>query len=319
MELHDETVVEAHARHLGQNLCPEQLRVPSTDLRPQDPTEQLLGGGFVEIGCPGSGVTMIARGCAPRLEVLAAGPVGLEVTGPGHRRAGHRNECLQVRSEVLAAGVDHGVGAVGRYHAAAPARVPYGIVMPESSRAASVVAMTSIRKRSNSARGLKFRAGKQVIDLVINAVRAFAPEPLANAERVVQRLLEPQAGGGSPEQMKVLGKEPPDLARISFHRLAVPAPDAQPLQRNTLRVEHPKHVVIGCDEQCRRITEVPVGSEPFRIGVAMRRYDRQVRSRRRKAFARLRERPGPAGTTDLHASQVFPCPQSLRVAGLNAL
>ena len=76
--------------------------------------------------------------------------------------------------------------------------------------------------------------------------------------------------------MKVLRKDPPYLARVDFLGFAITPPDAQPLQRNALRVEHAEHIVVGCDEQRGRVTEILVGRKPLRIGMAVRRYDGQI-------------------------------------------
>jgi len=74
----------------------------------------------------------------------------------------------------------------------------------------------------------------------------------------------------------VLGKAPPNLAWIVLNGATVDPPDAEILQLDALAVEHPVDVVIGDDEELRGIFERFVLGEPARIGVTMRRYDRQV-------------------------------------------
>ena len=120
MELHDEAVIQTHARHLCQHLCPKQLRVLGADVWLDDAAEQSLCSGAVEIGRPGRWVAVIACGSTPRLEVVAAGPVGLKVAAPSHASAGCRDKGLHVRGKSRAAGVGDCVGTVGRNYSAAP-------------------------------------------------------------------------------------------------------------------------------------------------------------------------------------------------------
>jgi hypothetical protein len=76
--------------------------------------------------------------------------------------------------------------------------------------------------------------------------------------------------------VELLGKNPPDLARVCFHRLAIPASDAQLLKRNALRVEHAEYIVIRRDEQRGGITEILIGREPPWISMAVWRQDRKI-------------------------------------------
>jgi hypothetical protein len=67
-----------------------------------------------------------------------------------------------------------------------------------------------------------------------------------------------------------------ETPRILFRRAAVDTRDAQSLERDALRVQHPEDVVIGRHEELRRIGKGRVLGEPARIGVAMRTDDRQI-------------------------------------------
>jgi hypothetical protein len=66
-----------------------------------------------------------------------------------------------------------------------------------------------------------------------------------------------------------LGENPPGGAWV---RLAA---DAEVLQSDALRIEHPEQVVVGLQQQLGRIAERLVESEPRRIGVPVRTDDRQ--------------------------------------------
>lgn len=62
---------------------------------------------------------------------------------------------------------------------------------------------------------------------------------------------------------------------IAFDRAAINARDAQALQRNALRIKHPKNVVIGNEQQVGWRAEVVIGiGEHSRVNVAVRTYER---------------------------------------------
>ncbi len=52
--------------------------------------------------------------------------------------------------------------------------------------------------------------------------------------------------------------------------------NAELLERNALRIEHPEQVVIGSQQQLGRVAERFVAGEPRRIGVTVRADDRQA-------------------------------------------
>ncbi len=88
---------------------------------------------------------------------------------------------------------------------------------------------------------------------------------------------QPGTGWRPPEEIEVIGKELPDFAVIVLHRAAVNAGHAQRFQRDTLRVEHPEHVVVGDDEQlCGRPEGGVLVGKEFGIDVPVRADDRQI-------------------------------------------
>ena len=72
------------------------------------------------------------------------------------------------------------------------------------------------------------------------------------------------------------GETPPDGARIGLDRRAVRRWHAEILERDALAVEHAEDIVIRHDEELRRVGKRLVQRIPGRIGVAVRRDDRQV-------------------------------------------
>jgi hypothetical protein len=59
MDLQHEPVLEAHPRHLGQHLRPEELRVLSRRAAAEHPLEQRLGGGRRQVRGAGGRMAVI--------------------------------------------------------------------------------------------------------------------------------------------------------------------------------------------------------------------------------------------------------------------
>ena len=113
-------------------------------------------------------------------------------------------------------------------------------------------------------------------DAVEIVVRGVGREPHRHAEQLGESLVEPEPRRGPAEQVVALREGAPDLARIGLDRAAVLARNAHVLQRHVLAVKHAENVVVGRDEQPCRIGEGRILGIPARIGMAVRRDDRQV-------------------------------------------
>ncbi len=80
----------------------------------------------------------------------------------------------------------------------------------------------------------KFRFGQLLRNLIINGLRGLAGQLLLDAEHMMQRIINPDAGGRAAKQVEVIGKNLPDFTMILLHRAAVAARDAQVFQRDAL-------------------------------------------------------------------------------------
>ena len=80
----------------------------------------------------------------------------------------------------------------------------------------------------------ELRLGERGVDVLEDPVGGLGGEPLANAEYLMERVVEPDAGGRAAEQVIARGKGVPDLARIAFDRRAVAARDAELLEAQRL-------------------------------------------------------------------------------------
>ena len=68
----------------------------------------------------------------------------------------------------------------------------------------------------------------------------------------------------------------PDLARVAFYQRAITRRDAQCLHRDAARVEHAEDIVVGRDDERRRLWEGRVLGEQIRLDVAVRADQREV-------------------------------------------
>ena len=181
MDLQHQAVVEAHPRHLGQHLAAEGVGLLGRRLAGERPGEERRGLGARQVLGAGGGVAVVGAGGAVRLEEGPALAVRLEVAVPGRGvAAGDLAEARDVGGEARELGVDHRVGPVGGDDPAAPARSRgSSACQRRSSSGLSVVAITSMLKRSKSARGRNSGPRQAVGDVVV----------------VVRRRSRPRAGG----------------------------------------------------------------------------------------------------------------------------
>src|SRR3546814_8491292 len=63
----------------------------------------------------------------------------------------------------------------------------------------------------------------------------------------------------------------------AFARVGIAVPDTQRIERYALRIEHPEYIMIGMEQQLRRIAEGRVAREPAGVGMPVRADDRQAR------------------------------------------
>jgi len=89
----------------------------------------------------------------------------------------------------------------------------------------------------------------------------------------VQLVVQPRAGRRPVKQIVVIREALPDFAWIRLDGRSISARDAKILERDTVRVEQAEDVVIGLNEEGRRLRERCVVRQNPRIDVAVRRDD----------------------------------------------
>src|SRR5207245_4068592 len=95
-----------------------------------------------------------------------------------------------------------------------------------------------------------------------------ARQPLADAEYLVQLVVEPGAGGRAAEQVVVIGEALPHLARIGLDGRSVPARNAEGLERDAMSVQQAQDVVVGLHHQRGGLREGLVPGQDPRLFVA---------------------------------------------------
>ena len=143
--------------------------------------------------------------------------------------------------------------------------------------------------------------GEPVGELVVDRVRGLRGRSLRHAEDLGELGLQPEAHRRSAEDVPMRAQRAPDLARRRLVELALP--DAERVKLHAARVQQARHVVIGRDEQARRILERLIVEEDPRIDVAVRGDHRQFPRRRRTAGARSPARRAPAAAAGPDAAE----------------
>ena len=125
MDLHDEPVVEAHPRHLGQHLAAKGLRFVGRKIAAQDVVEQRRRVVIREVRRARRRVPVIGGGRTEALEVVPALAVRFQIAAPGQRIAlGDVAEPFDVVLKTVRIRIDDGIRPIGRNDAAVPARTP---------------------------------------------------------------------------------------------------------------------------------------------------------------------------------------------------
>ena len=255
VDLQHQAVVEAHARHLGQHVAAEAVGLlgarpgrrarGGTAPRPRLARQVLGAGGRVAV---------VAAGGAVRLEEGAAVAVRLEVAVPvAGVAAGDLAEPGDVGGEAGELRVDHRVRAVGGDDAAAPARVADhrvpAQVVERALGGGDHLDAEAVEQRARP----ELRAGEAVGDMVVVVVGGLGREPPVEAEHRLERVVEPEPRRRAAQQVVVLGEAAPDRAAVGLGRAAVGARHAEVGERHALRVQHAEDVVVGGDEELRRV------------------------------------------------------------------
>ena len=89
----------------------------------------------------------------------------------------------------------------------------------------------------------------------------------------MQFVVQPRAGRRCVKQIVVVSEALPDFGWIRLAGRPILAWDAEILERDTVRIEQAEYVVVGLNEEGRRLRERCVFRQNPRIDVAVRRDD----------------------------------------------
>jgi hypothetical protein len=109
--------------------------------------------------------------------------------------------------------------------------------------------------------------------------RSNSVEWFVDAEQMLEHVIEPEPCRRAPEEIVAFGKMPPDRPAVGLDRRAVERRNAKLFQPDALAEQHAENVVIGHDQQLRRVRKRLVQRKPARVRMTMRADDRQVLDR----------------------------------------
>jgi hypothetical protein len=172
--------------------------------------------------------------------------------------------------------IDDSIGTVSRHHASLPSAVPdHPVPAQIVERALGGGDRLDVELLEQGSRQ-KLRLRQAVGDMIIGLVGGRLGNRHGHAEHILEGVVEPQPRRRAAEQVIVLGKQPPDLAAVGFGGTAIGPRHAETFEADALRKQHAEDVVVGRDEQLRRIGKRLVLGIPARICVTMRADDRLI-------------------------------------------
>ena len=282
VDLHDQPVLAAHAGHLNQHMRGEASGVCCRRLARQAPLENCVG----LVGSENLGKRrfrpMIGGGRAHLSEEIAAGlqrrNIGAVIANVDAGDGAQQVDLL--RPGRLIDPVNDLVRTKSRVYAPVPVRFLDRLVVFESIGGCVGSSQRLHPKLFVQLAGRKFRGGQPFGYLVVDSLGVRRSQLFGNAKEIVKLIPQPQSGGRTLKQVIVFGKGLPDFTVIRFdgagilpfiHRHALG------FKGNSLRVEHPKDIVIRDQEQlCRGFEMVRSISEKQRVHMAVRADQRQV-------------------------------------------
>ncbi len=284
MDLHHQAIVHTHAGHFGEHLAAKDLRIPGAEPAAHDSVEQTADLVLRQVGRSAARMPVVGRGGAHLREERAALAVRAQIALPGTNVfTGESAELLQRGSELFVLGVDHRIGTVGGDHTAVPsAGADRGMVEQGIERrfgSGDHFDVEALEQRTRPEVGLLQRGSNRIV-VVIGSARV---QSHTKAEHVVEDVVEPHGRRRAPEQVEVRRQYAPCLAWVGFGAGAVGTRNSQRIQRNSLAVEHPEHVMVRDQQQLGGIGEGGVVGEPCGVGMAVRADDGQVRDLRVQA------------------------------------
>ena len=201
-------------------------------------------------------MAVIGRGRACLAEAGAAVAVRAQIAGKRrHVLARRLAEAREIVGESLLLGIDHRVGAIGGDHPALPAaRADRAVMIERIERAlggGDHLDAEAIEQRARAeGGGLQRRVDHVVIRSAVAASsRTSMPNTSANTQS------SHSARRRAAEQMIMLGEEPPDSRGSVAVGAAVAGRHAERLERHALAIEHAEDIMVGHEQQLRRIGE----------------------------------------------------------------
>ena len=265
-------------RAISVSIWPRKASASSGETATRQSAREERGGlGLRQVLGARGGVAVVGAGGAERLEEGAALAVGFEVSVPGGGvAAGDLAQARDVGREARELGIDDGVGAVGGHDPAVPARLADRLV-PAQVVERAVGGGDDFDVEPAEERPRQVLGPRQAVgDVVVGGVGGLGREADVEAEDRLEGVVEPEPRRGAAQQVVVLGEAAPDRSSVGLGLATVGTGNAEVGERHALRAEHAEDIVVGDDEELRRVGEGQVLGVPARVGMAVRADDRQV-------------------------------------------
>ena len=279
VQRHHEPVVARHPRHLEEHVAAEGDRLGVRGITGERRTidaRRLRGLERIRAHVL---VAVVGRGRPERDEVPAAlfkrADVAGVVAGVDAGALPHPRDRI---APAGLRGLQVGVGTEGRDDAARPLRVGGQRSVRAEVRAGIVRGRENLQPEALvQGTGPECVPGEPLGDVVVDRVGGLRRRAQGDVEDLGQLGLEPEPDGRAPQDRPALAQHPPHPPRRLLRERFLP--DAQLVQPGAVGVQQPRHVVIGRDEQRRRVGERVVLQQPQRVDVPVGRDQRQIAHR----------------------------------------
>ena len=122
----------------------------------------------------------------------------------------------------------------------------------------------------------ELRIGHTSSDLVVDGIGRLGAWDQIDPEYLNELMFQPVARRRAPKEFPVLAERMPDLPRVGLGRTPIGPRHPELSRFDALRCQHPEHIVIGNDQQLRRVGERGIVGEHLRFHVPVHTDQRQI-------------------------------------------
>ena len=273
MNLHDQPIIQAHARHLSQHLRAERFFHVCICVACEHELKKIRAFAGGKISGLRRGMTVVRRRAAKFAKACPRRAECFQIAGPGRRIvSGLLAEVCNIFRESRELRIHDGIGPERRQNPPLPIRIANRLMIGQriqrriGRREHFQVESFVQRTRQKLRRAQFFRDGVEV------QIRGCFREPLLHSKQFLKGEVQPQARWRSAKQVVMAGENAPDFPCVFQFRL----PDLEIVKRAALAEEHAIDVMIGLYKKFGGIGERFVLREPRSLRVPVRTHDGQT-------------------------------------------